>query len=419
VLGTSSKAKPFEASRMTTQAQEEMQLQRALQLSLVPQSMSPQVQEEMQLQRILQQSCKEVSSQKLNKEQRRSDFREALARSALSAGDEKVSAMRRECAHQSASTSHPKRKRELGSGDKLCEGEAIENHEEDSWDGVAFDPSDALLANWPTPIRTSAQFPSAHKPPVPLQYARKCLQMRNRAIGNAVGNGDCFPLSYLAASSTSEGCTASEAASPTADITEAVRRMRIDAVHLLSGDGSCEGLFGMPAFRQGERLPPTKEGAETLFRPWRDSFFWKGQSSQGTAFVAFMWAIAATGKQAVAVLQRSTDAHGRSVYLNPVPVYALRDETGKLIPGSPTDPICMWTSLVMVPFSMLLDLADSGECHDQQASIQPNHAYVRTGHFEMLLTHVIRKCVHLCKYMHACLSWHTHACPCWGTLHCC
>ena len=101
------------------------------------------------------------------------------------------------------------------------------------------------------------------------------------------------------------------------EVVAAMRKWRMAAVDLLTGDGKCESLFCMAAFREAEGLPADCLQAKLLLDPWRDSFFWKSSSSQGKAFAAFMWAVAVTQQRTVAVLQRTTDGHGRTVYLNP------------------------------------------------------------------------------------------------------
>ena len=144
----------------------------------------------------------------------------------------------------------------------------------------------------------------------------------------ALGNGDCYPLSVMAGFEIS----ASAARNPKAATTALVRKLRDNAISILTGDEAIDGITAT-TFRAGEKLPEDGDAAHEVMAAWLEPGFWN--SGDGNKFGSFMLAIALHLGRPIAVLEKSGKA-----FLNPAKVYGARAADGSLLhsvakPGAP------------------------------------------------------------------------------------
>ena len=175
-----------------------------------------------------------------------------------------------------------------------------------------------------------APIESIRKPPVPINVAHSRLAALGYASGAAAPNGDCYPLSVLAAMGD---ITEAEAINPTPETNQKVLTLRKAGVDLIAGTEAIGGIDAA-VFRVGEKLPADARRAEAAMKAWRKLGHWRA-TQQEYKTPPYMFGVAVSVKRPIVVLER----HGEA-YLNPAPIYGAVDEEGTLrhIPARGNEP---------------------------------------------------------------------------------
>tara|TARA_B110001450_G_C17636734_1_gene487502 strand:+ start:115 stop:1803 length:1689 start_codon:yes stop_codon:yes gene_type:complete len=226
-------------------------------------------------------------------------------------------------------------------GLKEATGHALKNHDQ-HWHG-AVNPGKTIkgkaeLVARLAPVAT-ARPQSMIKPPVPVTKAHAELREIGFTMHDAARNGDCYPLSAMAGFEIPD---LADVAAPTWRTMETVRKARIAAVDLVTGDSPIGGID--PAVvRKNEDLPDT-----SILDAWKTLGHWRSRTEQAGAPTAFMFAVAHNLERPVIVMGREGDA-----ILDPCYIYANRSCNGTLVTSPPRGGVPG-----TVPFVRLMAFAD-------------------------------------------------------------
>jgi hypothetical protein len=162
------------------------------------------------------------------------------------------------------------------------------------------------------------------KPPVPATKAHAELRELGFTMHDAARNGDCFPLSAMAGFEIPD---LADVAAPTARTLETVKKARIAAVDLVTGDAPIGGIEAA-IVRENEDLTDTYTMgcASKFLDAWKTLGHWRRAGGS----TAFMFAVAHNLKRPVIVMEREGDA-----ILDPCYIYAKRDGNGTLFTSPP------------------------------------------------------------------------------------
>ena len=153
---------------------------------------------------------------------------------------------------------------------------------------------------------------------VPLEEFTSKLRALGFDRSQALGEGDCFPLSAMAGFELSE----TEARDPSASSLDVMTKRVQQAAAKLAGDEQIDGVQAA-GMRAQERLPRGAEAALEAMQQWTDSAFWRKHDG-GAEFATFMLAMALELGRSIVVFER----RNRTEFLNPAKIYGARNGVG-------------------------------------------------------------------------------------------